>query len=679
MTEVQIQLQNALTTTYLANLVFLSEFDNKLYHRVEELSKMIENGSYKERYALDFIMESGDFDIYDIVNDKYLYNKKPKKENYGLIRKVQFDNKNAIFYVAEYFTTKNPFVVEKDNRFNYQSRKEFISLTQNDMFEYSNILKDHLCYDNKKLKKINKFIFLGTLLGRHIPKIAANINADMYLVLERNLEIFRLSLFITDYTILLAKKGLVFSIMEDEKDEEINISNFLNVNPWENYLIKLSSTDINVNKYVDEILSILLSMNSMSYDYNRKLYSCINRTTEVLNSHYKTLLFNQIKEKCSFFGNITILYLAAGPSLDEHIEWIKENQYKFFIVTIGAIYKKLILNEIHIDMIITLDEDITLIDLQFDNKSVSQIDKNTVVLASTITNNKILERINKNNLFLYEIFNSFHKNNLAFDGFSIGEVALDILLKMNAKKIYIIGLDLALNQETGTSHSLNSNSELSNLNLSAKQNRDTFSDTKSLIKVKGNSKNQVYTTSFFYSSIKNLEDKLKDKDNDVEIYNLSLHGAYFKGTISKNIEDLEIKNFDIVNINYFELIDVLNKNSLNGLEEESKEEIFKIIGFLNKELREHLNTIKKSDYKIYKEFYEQIILIPSMINENNFYSFFEVIINYFDMLIPYLSNHFNDIEIKSEKKKIKKIKEVFIRQIENILEDYILCLERVVK
>ena len=68
-----------------------------------------------------------------------------------------------------------------------------------------------------------------------------------------------------------------------------------------------------------------------------------------------------------------------------------------------------------------------------------------------------------------------------------------------------------------------------------------------------------------------------------------------------------------------------------------------------------------------------------MINENSFYSFFEVIINYFDMLIPYLSNHFNDIEIKSEKKKIKKIKEVFIKQIENILEDYILCLERVVK
>ena len=81
MEEAQLELQNALTTTFLANLAFLSEYDNELYHRIDELSRMIEKETYKEKYALDFIMESGDFDIYDIVNDKYLYNKKPKKNN----------------------------------------------------------------------------------------------------------------------------------------------------------------------------------------------------------------------------------------------------------------------------------------------------------------------------------------------------------------------------------------------------------------------------------------------------------------------------------------------------------------------------------------------------------------------------------------------------------------------
>ena len=96
MTEAQIQLQNALTTTFLANLAFLSEYDNELYHRVDELSQMIEKGTYKEKYKLDFIEASGDFDVYDVMNDKYLYDKNPKRINNTLIEKVQFDENNSI-------------------------------------------------------------------------------------------------------------------------------------------------------------------------------------------------------------------------------------------------------------------------------------------------------------------------------------------------------------------------------------------------------------------------------------------------------------------------------------------------------------------------------------------------------------------------------------------------------
>ena len=145
MTDAQIQLQNALTTTFLANLAFLSEYDNELYHRVDELSRMIENGIYKEKYALEFIMESGEFDIYDIVNNKYLYDKKPKKVNDELVRKVQFDGKNCIYFIEEkYFSFKNKFDVNKDNRFYYDGILEFFSVTQNDMFEYSSVLGDFL-------------------------------------------------------------------------------------------------------------------------------------------------------------------------------------------------------------------------------------------------------------------------------------------------------------------------------------------------------------------------------------------------------------------------------------------------------------------------------------------------------------------------------------------------------
>ena len=50
-------------------------------------------------------------------------------------------------------------------------------------------------------------------------------------------------------------------------------------------------------------------------------------------------------------------------------------------------------------MIITLDEDEILSKLQFDDDSINLISENTIILASTITNEKILKKLNNKNLF----------------------------------------------------------------------------------------------------------------------------------------------------------------------------------------------------------------------------------------------------------------------------------------
>ena len=172
----------------------------------------------------------------------------------------------------------------------------------------------------------------------------------------------------------------------------------------QNYLIKFSTTNININSYIDSILTNLKTLEPTSYDYNRRLYSHLNRTTKLLSSNYKTILFNKLKKNCKFFNDIPILYIAAGPSLDENMDWIKQNQNKFFIVTIGAAYKKLLANNIRIDMITTLDEKEELNTLQFDDESVSKLSKQTIILASTITYYKILEKLSTKNLYLFEVF-----------------------------------------------------------------------------------------------------------------------------------------------------------------------------------------------------------------------------------------------------------------------------------
>lgn len=675
MTEAQIELQNALTTTFLANLVFLSEYDNELYHKVDELSRMIQQGTYKEKYELEFLIENGEFDIYDVVNDKYLYNKNPKKINDELVRKVEFDEKQSILDLPRQYLYKFQEKVDRKDRFDFETINKFSALTFNDTWEYANITNDFLLNRKKRLKDINKFIFIGTLLGRHIPRIAKKIDAKMYLVLEKNLEIFRLSLFTVDYTIL-AQNGVIFSIMDDVLDTEKKIGQFLGISNTENYLLKFSTTNINVDEYIDNILNALHLLSPVGYDYNRKLYSNINRTTKYIRNGYKILLFNKIKKNFNLFKNIPILYIAAGPSLDENIEWIKENQNKFFIVTIGAAYKKLLANNIKIDMITSLDESNILANLQFDDENIAKISQNTIILASTITNENVLKKFNQKNLFLYEVFQSIHKDNVYFHGFSIGEITLDILLHFNAKEIYIIGLDLALNQETGDSHAKGSNSTISKLNLGAEQNRATFNSQESLIKVKGNLKEEVFTTPFFFTSISSTRQKLSEKADDVEVYNLSSHGAYFEKTIPKKAIDIKLD--EKINIKYIDVLSSLSKYSTKKLSVSSKNNVKKEIEFIKKEITNILEDISNKEYKTFKDLFEDMKIIPNELVENINSFFYQNLVNYFLIVAPYLSYHFNDINVKNESKKVKKIRDIFVNQIKNMFDDYILCLERVI-
>ena len=680
MTEAQIQLQNALTTTFLANLAFLSEYDNELYHRVDELSRIIENGTYKERYALEFNMQDGDFDIYDIVNDKYLYNKSPKKFNDNLVRKSEQYEGNYILNLPEHFSPihKNVSIIDKTNRFDFEHMPQFNTLSVNNAWEYVNAIGDYINNKKKRLKTIKKFIFLGTLLGRHIPRIAKKVNANMYLVLEKNLEIFRLSLFTVDYTVL-AEKYVVFSIMDNVIDTETKISGFLKKNYLENYLIKFSTTKINIEEYIDNILNGLHILNPVAYDYNRMLYVHFNRSTKYIKDRYKFLLFNKTKKSLNLLKNIPVLYIAAGPSLDDNIEWIKKNHNNFFIVTIGAAYKKLLLNNIHIDVISTLDQDFkALNEKQFDDESVEKISKNTIIFASNMTNENILKKFNRNNLFLYEVFSKLHKENIVFQGFSVGEITLNILLDLNIKELYLVGLDLALNQETGESHAKDSNSATTKLNLDAEINRDTYSARESLIKVKGNHKEYVYTTPMFFSSIKSLEEKVKIKSEDVVIYNLSTNGAFFNGVIPAKQEDINFNELKKIKFGYDLFLKELNYYSSTEISLKSKEILKNEIEFIEKNIIEIIDKIKNKKYNNFEELLVDEYSILTTLDINKYDFLYQILVNYFQISAPYLLYHFNDMKIKYESKKVKKIQEISIRQIISIIEDYLVCLKRVI-
>ena len=671
MTEAEIQLQNALSTTFFSNLVFLSEYDNDLYKRVDNLSKMIEDGSYKERYFLEFIMENGDFDIFDSHNNIYLYNKNPKKVNDELIKKSDFKHTKGIFNVEGFFQHRTSPTID----INFEFKSSFSSLIQNQMQEYSKTLNDFLDSTSTKiLKKIKKFIFFGTLLGRHIPGISKKLDSSLYFVVENNLEIFRLSLFTVDYSILAKNDGVIFSIMEDNINFENKLSLFLNIGIFDNYLIKFIDISNEISYFYNSFISTLASMKPSIFDYSRYLYTYIDRTTNYIHDNYKFLQFNKIKEEIKILEDIPVLYLAAGPSLDENIDWIYENQDKFYIVTIGSVYRKLIKNNIRIDLVTTLDDQKWLEGIQFPDYIIEKSNPHTIFLASSITNKKILKKLKDKNLFLFEVFQSIIKDNYFFNGHSIGELTLDILLQLNFKQIYLLGLDLSLNQETGQTHATEAGSGIRRISLKEKDN--SIYSRKNLIKVKGNLKKEVKSIELFYGSIKDVENKLKMKDIDTKIYNLSSSGAYFEGTIPKDINEVilkELKKVDIISIG---LKDILNNYSINTLDENSKIAIENSLKYLKNKFNEELALLKNTNFTNYAEFNSTILKLLSNLQKDNIYKFYYLLHNYYSIVVPYLNYHFNNVNLNQEYKKVEKLKKIFVNQVSNLLEDYILCLER---
>ena len=118
--------------------------------------------------------------------------------------------------------------------------------------------------------------------------------------------------------------------MDEAYKEEEKIRLFLDIYKYDNYLLKFSTTGINIDDYISKILAITTSNKPTIYDHNRKLYIHLNRTTKRITEQYNFLQFKNISENLNYFTNLQILYLAAGPSIDENIEWIKDNQNRFF-------------------------------------------------------------------------------------------------------------------------------------------------------------------------------------------------------------------------------------------------------------------------------------------------------------------------------------------------------------
>ncbi|RXJ84409.1 motility associated factor glycosyltransferase family protein [Arcobacter cloacae] len=670
MTESQAEeiLQNTLIQQYISNLQFLKEKDFELFNKINLLSNMIDEGIYQERFALEFIKENGEFDILNLETNEYFYARNAKLINHHLLKNADFSKKFTFSNFIDNLYLKR----DKDIEISDSIYKVLDNVSLNNMSEFTTIWGDGY-EDNKEFLEIDKYFFFGNYLGTHLKEFQLKMKFKCCFIYEPNLEIFRLSLFITDYKSLNDKSEIIFSIMDEDKDFIEKVNAFLSsIYIYSNYNIKNCQIIEVKQDLIHKIFNELYISNNATYDYAKMLYINYFLTTKHINK-YKILTTRNKSINFSISDDKPVLLIAAGPSLGKNIKWIKENQNKFVIVAIGAVYKKLFDNDIIPDIVTTVDPQYKVLDTTHFNEEDVKLLKDTIVLASINTPTKILSRFNQDKLYLFEIGDSFKNNSMAYSGLSIGETTLFILLDMGIKSIYLIGTDLAFDEKSGLSHFEGYVNKKNDFQSDTSKFDEVLSTGKSSVKefiqVKGNKKEKVVTNRMFALSINQYVRIINHfKKENQKIYNLCEDGAYIEGTIVENNLNINL-NEEFSKKFLFENFEKISEFGLTSLEQKEVDKnllkVKKVIKVLNEEFL-------KNNSSNLLEFNNKIVSFIKVANKNVDKIFIKIILSYFNFVIPYIYYSLNDAKLESKLKKnnLKQTEKILNKQLKNLIEIY---------
>ena len=134
------------------NMKYFEQYQPQVYSILASLDSAIEQNLYQSKY--DLIFNNNYFDVKELRTGKYIYS----------------DNSNK------------------------------------HAFDISENFKD----------KIDNFVFFGVGLGVHLERIIKNTQSKRYLIIEDDLELFKLSTFVTPYFKFAKDSELFFSVFEEE-------------------------------------------------------------------------------------------------------------------------------------------------------------------------------------------------------------------------------------------------------------------------------------------------------------------------------------------------------------------------------------------------------------------------------------------------------------------------------
>lgn len=582
------EIEQTMQELFLSNLNFFKNHHPHIYDNLLKFEKL-----NTENYSIEF--KNNKFELLDYKNNLTFYENDPFTDS---INRIKSFNLGSAFNLIKIESLKNE--IPYKNEINaYEYLNEFIK-----NFNHTNI-------------QINKFIFIGTLLGIHINDFDKVLNAKTYLIIEPDIEIFKLSMFMTDYKILSINKKLFFAIQENENSLKKIVKDFLNHEYQFNNLIHFELIHDRYSLLLNQLTEFFTYFGQMRYPFSDYLLS-LNRLHYYTQKKSNMLKLNKIY---NFLEMKKVLFLGAGPSLEKNLNFVYKNKDKFIIVAVAATLKTLEQKKIIPDIIITVDGH-HLIKEQFNvNKTIYE---NSIILSSIKLDPDIYKLLKNSSLFFFQNSLNLCEELGSLTGVTVGDIGIDLLLRLGIRNLYLLGIDASLDPKTRRTHI---KTHIHSKKITEEQ-VNSLDFNKTIFFIKGNLRDKVPTLMEYIEMIEEINDKFIHLNNNFKIFNLS-NGAYFKNTISIKSSEIKLEK-ESINKTLF-------KNNLKKQLQLISKERLELKSFLEekfqieKEILSEINNLLKDNY--FFEYFDKIQLkYPNSMSINILKKYFQLILPYHNFL-----------------------------------------------
>jgi len=649
------KLEEIAAETFHKNIQYFAQHHRAVYKKLLAFDEGIEQGLHSERYKL--LMVDDYFDIQELSSGTYLYDSSSKEYATLAAKSVNYRRDANVFE-----TFKNlPIEAETGH---------FIDIAPTLKYIKENSSK------SETMKSIKKFIFFGVGLGLHLVEIDKKIDADVYLIIEDDIELFKLSLFTTPFYELGESSELLFSVFDSNSEFDVVANRFLNTKFYHNHYLKYFQT-LNDNEEKLKEFHIRVISQSQHIFFYKDILTQYLKPLEYMKSDSKFLNMLVSYEGSSFTKKPVIL-LAAGPSLQANIEWLKENQEKFIVVALSSVLNILERENIKPDIVTHMDAFEVAGEHFRKLNSLTFLDDALFLFSSRI-DNWMVDNLKKENIFFYENGTSYKQNVGNLSAACVGSTTYLILLALGVSELYLLGLDLALNAKTGSTHS---SEHLFNEKLdleSVKSHDDVLEFGSTVVKTAGNFQKEVFTKPEYLLSIESINSSsMGFKKESQTVYNLN-NGALFLNTISTKIEAINTKEFE--NLNKKELSKELNKVFTKECSSSTTEEEIRAIKEQiahARKLQEFVKAQVTYRFESRGEFLGSTVMLFNRLTNATTpeaYDISLILQEYTKLVYTFIFDFFNRDNITNES--IEQINRTLSEAFYRMLEEYIFGLESV--